>query len=246
VCLCIVTSIYDILCFVLLKFGGGGSKLFILTAFFFVWVILLADLTKKSPATFLYYYPRGSLKRLGSPQQYMALIPTLVAFGAILHLGWVAILHGIWILFILVRVDALNNSNQKFKPIGEGSQSTYTLKQSHLKTKWQMTSLNQVVLSRMWRQPKHTNTHTHLILSCWLQALKVDQFDATLFSNRSLCWLRLGDGKKALLDAIECKHLRPNWGKAYYRQGAALMSLEVQQQKITLQIKNLCCSSSAT
>ncbi|KAL5681756.1 hypothetical protein ACJX0J_008141, partial [Zea mays] len=60
----------------------------------------------------------------------------------------------------------------------------------------------------------------------YTQALKVDQFDATLFSNRSLCWLRLGDGKKALLDAIECKHLRPNWGKAYYRQGAALMSLE--------------------
>jgi hypothetical protein len=158
VCLCIVTSIYDILCFVLLKFGGGGSKLFILTAFFFVWVILLADLTKKSPATFLYYYPRGSLKRLGSPQQYMALIPTLVAFGAILHLGWVAILHGIWILFILVRVDALNNSTKKFKLLREGSQSTYTLKQSHLKTKCQMTSLNQVPLSRMWRQPK---THTH-------------------------------------------------------------------------------------
>ncbi|XP_066357105.1 uncharacterized protein [Miscanthus floridulus] len=60
----------------------------------------------------------------------------------------------------------------------------------------------------------------------YTQALKVDQFDATLFSNRSLCWLRLGDGKKALLDAMKCKHLRPKWGKAYYRQGAALMFLE--------------------
>jgi hypothetical protein len=64
--------------------------------------------------------------------------------------------------------------------------------------------------------------------------LKVDQFDATLFSNRSLCWLRLGDGKKALLDAMKCKNLRPKWGKAYYREGAALMFLKVQQQKIIL------------
>ncbi|EES16450.1 hypothetical protein BDA96_08G206700 [Sorghum bicolor] len=60
----------------------------------------------------------------------------------------------------------------------------------------------------------------------YTQALKVDQFDATLFSNRSLCWLRLGDGKKALLDAMKCKNLRPKWGKAYYREGAALMFLK--------------------
>jgi len=64
-----------------------------------------------------------------------------------------------------------------------------------------------------------------------LQALKVDQFDATLFSNRSICWLRLGDGKKALYDAMECKNLRPKWAKAYYRKGAALMFLKVQQQQ---------------
>ncbi|RLN30487.1 ankyrin repeat and KH domain-containing protein 1-like isoform X1 [Panicum miliaceum] len=60
----------------------------------------------------------------------------------------------------------------------------------------------------------------------YTQALKVDQFDATLFSNRSICWLRLGDGKKALYDAMECKDLRPKWAKAYYRKGAALMFLK--------------------
>ncbi|CAL4897411.1 unnamed protein product [Urochloa decumbens] len=63
-------------------------------------------------------------------------------------------------------------------------------------------------------------------LELYTQALKVDQFDATLFSNRSICWLRLGDGKKALYDAMECKDLRPKWGKAYYRKGAALMFLK--------------------
>ncbi|GJN35622.1 hypothetical protein PR202_gb24416 [Eleusine coracana subsp. coracana] len=37
----------------------------------------------------------------------------------------------------------------------------------------------------------------------YTQALKVDHFDATLFSNRSICWLRLGEGEKALDDASE-------------------------------------------
>ncbi|CAN6344092.1 unnamed protein product [Urochloa humidicola] len=63
-------------------------------------------------------------------------------------------------------------------------------------------------------------------LEFYTQALKVDQFDATLFSNRSICWLRLGDGNKALYDAMECKDLRPKWAKAYYRKGAALMFLK--------------------
>ncbi|CAN6339245.1 unnamed protein product [Urochloa humidicola] len=63
-------------------------------------------------------------------------------------------------------------------------------------------------------------------LEFYTQALKVDQFDATLFSNRSICWLRLGDGTKALYDAMECKDLRPKWAKAYYRKGAALMFLK--------------------
>ncbi|TKW29862.1 hypothetical protein SEVIR_3G422800v4 [Setaria viridis] len=63
-------------------------------------------------------------------------------------------------------------------------------------------------------------------LEFYTQALKVDQFDATLFSNRSICWLRLGDGMKALYDAIECKNLRPKWAKAYYRKGAALMFMK--------------------
>ncbi|XP_062204496.1 hsp70-Hsp90 organizing protein 2-like isoform X2 [Phragmites australis] len=42
----------------------------------------------------------------------------------------------------------------------------------------------------------------------------------------SLCWLRLGDGEKALDDAVECKQLRPKRAKAYYRKGAALMLLK--------------------
>jgi hypothetical protein len=63
-----------------------------------------------------------------------------------------------------------------------------------------------------------------------LQALKLDNFDAKLLSNRSLCWLRMGDGQRAYEDATACKKLRPKWAKSHYRQGAALMFLKVQYE----------------
>uniref|UniRef100_A0A0E0LSM0 Uncharacterized protein n=1 Tax=Oryza punctata TaxID=4537 RepID=A0A0E0LSM0_ORYPU len=56
--------------------------------------------------------------------------------------------------------------------------------------------------------------------------MDLDPNDATLFSNRSLCWLRMGDGQKAFLDALELREMRPNWPKACYRLGAALMTLK--------------------
>ncbi|KAL6634308.1 hypothetical protein ACP70R_026979 [Stipagrostis hirtigluma subsp. patula] len=58
------------------------------------------------------------------------------------------------------------------------------------------------------------------------KAMDLDPDDATLLSNRSLCWLLLDDGQKALLDATECRKMRPDWPKAYYRQGKALMLLK--------------------
>ncbi|TVU46015.1 hypothetical protein EJB05_05529, partial [Eragrostis curvula] len=60
----------------------------------------------------------------------------------------------------------------------------------------------------------------------YTQAVRIDPYDAMLFSNRSVCWHRMGDGKRALQDALKCKLLRPVWPKAYYRQGAALMLLK--------------------
>ncbi|KAK1626779.1 hypothetical protein QYE76_001094 [Lolium multiflorum] len=60
----------------------------------------------------------------------------------------------------------------------------------------------------------------------YTKALDLDPNDATLFSNRSFCCLRMGDGEEALLDALKCRELRPDWPKACYRHGAALMLLE--------------------
>lgn len=60
------------------------------------------------------------------------------------------------------------------------------------------------------------------------QAIDFDQTDATLLSNRSLCWIRLGQADHALADAKACKALRPDWPKACYREGAALRLLQVR------------------
>ncbi|KAF8689489.1 hypothetical protein HU200_041812 [Digitaria exilis] len=57
-------------------------------------------------------------------------------------------------------------------------------------------------------------------------ALGLDPEDATLFSNRSLCWLHMGKPLLSLMDALECRKKRPDWPKACYRQGIAQMSLK--------------------
>ncbi|OQU79515.1 hypothetical protein SORBI_3008G155150 [Sorghum bicolor] len=49
----------------------------------------------------------------------------------------------------------------------------------------------------------------------------------TIFANRSLCWLRLREGERALSDAQRCKTLDPHWAKAWYREDMALSFLKV-------------------
>ncbi|CAN6361701.1 unnamed protein product [Urochloa humidicola] len=58
------------------------------------------------------------------------------------------------------------------------------------------------------------------------RAMEKDPFDATLLANRSLCWLRQGEGDRALLDAQECRMMSPHWSKAWYREGTALSLLK--------------------
>ncbi|CAL5436790.1 unnamed protein product [Camellia sinensis] len=55
----------------------------------------------------------------------------------------------------------------------------------------------------------------------YTQAITVDPLDATVLSNRSLCWARLNEGSPALSDAEACIMLRPDWAKAHYREGVA-------------------------
>ncbi|TVU11683.1 hypothetical protein EJB05_45283, partial [Eragrostis curvula] len=60
-------------------------------------------------------------------------------------------------------------------------------------------------------------------------ALRCGQ-DATIYSNRSLCKLKMGDGTGALLDANQCRMMRPDWAKACYRQAQAYMLLKDYKQ----------------
>uniref|UniRef100_A0A0D9VG43 Uncharacterized protein n=1 Tax=Leersia perrieri TaxID=77586 RepID=A0A0D9VG43_9ORYZ len=57
-------------------------------------------------------------------------------------------------------------------------------------------------------------------------ALNHDPEDATLYSNRSICWLKMDEGMNALLDAQVCRTMRSDWPKACYREGAVHMFLK--------------------
>ncbi|KAL6989470.1 hypothetical protein U1Q18_015219 [Sarracenia purpurea var. burkii] len=65
-----------------------------------------------------------------------------------------------------------------------------------------------------------------MAVDAYTQAIDFDPSDATLLSNRSLCWIRLGQAEHALTDAKACRTLRPDWAKACYREGAALRLLQ--------------------
>ena len=45
-----------------------------------------------------------------------------------------------------------------------------------------------------------------------------------LYSNRSLCYLKLSDNHRALQDAFRCQELQPKWYKSYLRAGQAWLA----------------------
>jgi hypothetical protein len=75
----------------------------------------------------------------------------------------------------------------------------------------------------MWQQQYTIN---NCLVQC-LQALRADPSDCKMLANRSRCWLRLGDGEKALKDAINCKNNYKNSAEAHHCHGEALMMLKV-------------------
>ncbi|XP_058226113.1 uncharacterized protein LOC131334839 [Rhododendron vialii] len=65
-----------------------------------------------------------------------------------------------------------------------------------------------------------------MAVDAYTQAIDFDPTDAIFLSNRSLCWIRLGQAEHALSDAKACRALRPDWPKACYREGVALRLLQ--------------------
>ena len=54
------------------------------------------------------------------------------------------------------------------------------------------------------------------------QAIALSPKDGSLFSNRSFAFLRLGLTSRALADADESVHLKPDWSKSHFRRAEAL------------------------
>lgn len=65
-----------------------------------------------------------------------------------------------------------------------------------------------------------------MAVDAYTQAIDLDPNNAIFLSNRSLCWIRLGQAEQALADAKACRALRPDWPKACYREGVALRLLQ--------------------
>ncbi|KAL1211633.1 Hsp70-Hsp90 organizing protein 3 [Cardamine amara subsp. amara] len=65
-----------------------------------------------------------------------------------------------------------------------------------------------------------------MAIDAYTQAIDFDPTDHTFFSNRSLCWLRLGQAEHALSDAKACRELKSDWPKGCFREGAALRLLQ--------------------
>ncbi|KNA25180.1 hypothetical protein SOVF_009100, partial [Spinacia oleracea] len=70
-------------------------------------------------------------------------------------------------------------------------------------------------------------TNDYITAIYWYtEAIRIKPKDATVFSNRSLCWSRMNEGDLALTDADYCIGLRPDWAKGYYRAGVARKMLK--------------------
>lgn len=52
------------------------------------------------------------------------------------------------------------------------------------------------------------------------------------YSNRSACYMHLGNGEAALADADLCKAQKPAWSKSYSRKGSALMLLQRYREAV--------------
>lgn len=65
-----------------------------------------------------------------------------------------------------------------------------------------------------------------LAVDAYTQANDFDPTSAIPLSNRSVCWIRLGQAEQALADAKAARALDPEWSKPCFREGYALRLLQ--------------------
>lgn len=56
-------------------------------------------------------------------------------------------------------------------------------------------------------------------------ALQLDPSQGAVWSNRSQCWMKMGDMDKALADAIRCTEVDPSNAKGWFRKGMSLHAM---------------------
>ncbi|KAJ3446896.1 tpr repeat containing protein [Anaeramoeba flamelloides] len=66
----------------------------------------------------------------------------------------------------------------------------------------------------------------------YTQAIKITPTNHLLYSNRSLCYGKMGQTEKSLKDAERCIQLEPNFGKGHYRLGASLLLLQRYEEAL--------------
>lgn len=72
-----------------------------------------------------------------------------------------------------------------------------------------------------------TNKEYDEAIQLYTAALELSDSNAhLLYSNRSAAFLFKGEHEKAIEDAQKCLDLKPDWSKAYFRMGKALMAVE--------------------
>lgn len=71
----------------------------------------------------------------------------------------------------------------------------------------------------------YKNRDFQAAVNAYSEALLLNKFDATYWSNRSLCYLGLDRPNEALSDAEMCRQLKPDWFRAHYRVAAARLAL---------------------
>jgi tetratricopeptide (TPR) repeat protein len=64
-------------------------------------------------------------------------------------------------------------------------------------------------------------------LIAYTRALTYDKYNSQLLSNRSVCYLKLGNLKGSLEDATACVAASPKWNKGYYRLASVLKACKL-------------------
>lgn len=69
-------------------------------------------------------------------------------------------------------------------------------------------------------------------IESYTKALKLNDKDATIYSNRSAAYLKKGENENALSDAEKSIQLQPDYNKGYSRKGAALHAMKNYDEAI--------------